>query len=195
MENKVCSKCGIEKQITDFNTRAGIEKFDKNGNIRYRSNCKECCYSSEKRKLHYQKNKEKIALRKQKRYYSDEQHRQKSLEYSKNYTKERIKSDDLFKSKQKIRKLIGRYISRHKFKKINKTNEILGCSWEQFKYHIESQFKEGMTWKNHGEWHFDHIKPVSLANNYEELIELNHYTNFQPLWAEENLKKSNTYIE
>jgi len=50
-----------------------------------------------------------------------------------------------------------------------------------------------MTWKNHGEWHFDHIKPISLAKTEQELIELNHYTNFQPLWAKINIIKSNKY--
>jgi hypothetical protein len=46
-----------------------------------------------------------------------------------------------------------------------------------------------MTWDNHGEWHYDHIYPVSLAENETHLIELNHYTNFQPLWAIDNIQK------
>lgn len=46
-----------------------------------------------------------------------------------------------------------------------------------------------MTLENHGEWHFDHIIPLASAKTEEELIKLNHYTNFQPLWAEDNLKK------
>ena len=50
-----------------------------------------------------------------------------------------------------------------------------------------------MTFENHGEWHLDHIKPISLAKSEEEIIELNHYTNFQPLWAKDNLSKSNKY--
>jgi hypothetical protein len=68
---------------------------------------------------------------------------------------------------------------------------MLGCDYDFFKAYIERQFKQGMTWENHGKWHFDHIIPVSSAKNEEELIKLNHYTNFQPLWAEENLSKSN----
>ena len=50
-----------------------------------------------------------------------------------------------------------------------------------------------MRWDNHGEWHMDHIKPISLAKTENEILELNHYTNFQPLWANENLSKSNKY--
>jgi len=48
-----------------------------------------------------------------------------------------------------------------------------------------------MSFKNHGEWHLDHIYPVSLAKSEEEIIKLNHYTNFQPLWAKENIRKGN----
>ena len=47
-----------------------------------------------------------------------------------------------------------------------------------------------MSWDNHGEWHLDHIIPMASATNEKEVIKLNHYTNFQPLWAEENLQKS-----
>jgi hypothetical protein len=55
----------------------------------------------------------------------------------------------------------------------------------------EKQFTEGMTWFNHGEWHIDHIYPVSLATDEHHLKKLNHYTNLQPLWAIDNIKKSN----
>ena len=51
-----------------------------------------------------------------------------------------------------------------------------------------------MTWENHGEWHIDHIMPMYTAQTEEETLELNHYTNLQPLWAEENLSKSNKII-
>ena len=95
--------------------------------------------------------------------------------------------------KHRLRSLLSGSFSRQGFSKNSRTQEILGCDWETFKQHIESQFVEGMTWENHGEWHYDHIKPVSLAKTEAEVIELNHYTNFQPLWAEDNLKKSNKY--
>jgi hypothetical protein len=51
-----------------------------------------------------------------------------------------------------------------------------------------------MTWDNYGEWHLDHIKPISLGKTEEEVIQLYHYTNFQPLWAKDNVVKYNKII-
>ena len=51
-----------------------------------------------------------------------------------------------------------------------------------------------MSWDNRIEWHLDHIIPISLATTEEEIIKLNHYTNFQPLWAEENIRKGNKVL-
>jgi hypothetical protein len=72
---------------------------------------------------------------------------------------------------------------------------MLGVDWEVAKVHIERQFTKGMNWDNQGEWHIDHIIPLASANNKEELIKLCHYTNLQPLWAEDNLSKSDKIIE
>lgn len=65
----------------------------------------------------------------------------------------------------------------------------LGCSLDAARDHIESQFRPGMTWGNHGEWHIDHIIPLASAKTESELFGLLHYTNLQPLWAKENLTK------
>lgn len=73
-------------------------------------------------------------------------------------------------------------------------NKLVGCSKDYLKKHIEKQFKSGMTWENHGRygWHIDHIIPL---NNFDpkdpvEVKKANHYSNLQPLWAIENLKKN-----
>ena len=50
-----------------------------------------------------------------------------------------------------------------------------------------------MTLENHGEWHLDHKKPLALAKTEDDVMKLNHYSNFQPLWAIDNLRKSNKY--
>ena len=75
--------------------------------------------------------------------------------------------------------------------KLKSSEELTGCSFEQLKIHIEKQFKDGMTWNNYGKWHIDHIKPcVSFdLTKQEEQEKCFHYTNLQPLWADENLSK------
>lgn len=67
----------------------------------------------------------------------------------------------------------------------------LGCSVEEFKKYITSLFREGMTWDNWGEWHLDHIRPLSTFDLgvEAEFKDAFHYSNFQPLWALENITK------
>jgi len=76
-------------------------------------------------------------------------------------------------------------------KKEGRTSTVLGYSSTQLKIHIEAKFKSGMSWKNHGEWHIDHIK--SIVKFIEEGISdpqvINALSNLQPLWAVENIKK------
>ncbi len=79
-----------------------------------------------------------------------------------------------------------------KGKKPKKTLELLGCSQEFFKSYIESKFISGMTWDNYGKWHLDHIVPLSKVDlsDLKQLEKVCHHTNFQPLWAADNLKKA-----
>jgi hypothetical protein len=71
----------------------------------------------------------------------------------------------------------------------------LGCSINEFKDYIESKFELGMLWENWGEWHLDHIRPLASFDltNKEHFLEACHYTNYQPLWAYDNIIKSNKY--
>lgn len=80
---------------------------------------------------------------------------------------------------------------RLKMKKLNKTIELLKYTPEQLKQRIECQFKEGMSWNNYGEWHVDHKKPISKFNANTPMHIVNSLSNLQPLWAKDNLIKSN----
>ena len=127
------------------------------------------------------------------KYYKENQ--EKIYIKTKNYQKNKKQKDPIFKLRCNIKNLIYISIKKQGYSKKSKTFEILGCSYEDFKKHLERQFKKGMTWNNQGEWHLDHIYPVSLAKDEHEVIKLNHYTNFQPLWAKDNLEKHNKIIE
>ena len=85
------------------------------------------------------------------------------------------------------------YHAVKKFQKTGSAIQDLGCSIEQFKVYIESQFQPGMSWDNwtFDGWHIDHIKPLSSFDltDRKQLIDACHYTNLQPLWAEDNMRK------
>jgi hypothetical protein len=119
---------------------------------------------------------------------------EKSKEHKNNNRRKRLKNDPLFRLKSNIRRLILLSFSKKGYSKKSKTNEILGIDYEGFMKHIESQFTEGMTWENRREWELDHKFPISLGKTEEEIIKLNHYSNFQPLWREDNRKKSNKIL-
>lgn len=144
-------------------------------------------------KTYYNNNSEKI-----KNYYK--YYRLSNLEkiknYSKKYDNEKYNSDFFYKLKKNIRHRINLFLKTKNIKKNNKTFDIVGCSPEFLREYIEKQFKNGMSWDNYGfyGWHIDHIIPLSSGNTEEEFYKLCHYTNLQPLWAEDNLKKSNKII-
>jgi len=101
----------------------------------------------------------------------------------------RRRLDPLVKFKDNLYCLIRNSISAQGFSKKSKTFETLGCTYGDFMDHIECQFEECMFFENYGEWQLDHILPMSAATTEEEVILLNHYTNFQPMWAAENKSK------
>ena len=117
----------------------------------------------------------------------------KDVVFSSNYKKEREKTDALFKFSNNLRALIRVSFKKSEFKKQNKSEAILGCSIQEFKLHIEKQFVNGMTFDNHGEWHLDHIIPISWARTEAEAIKLSHYSNLAPMWAKDNLAKLNKF--
>lgn len=213
---KTCRKCKIEKEFSDFSkdksTKDNINTCCKLCNKQYRSenNDKIKIYLKE----YYIDNLEYLTEYKKeyrinnadtiKQYALDnkEYKREYQKEYNINnkdkvnkqrriYNKNRKEIDPIFKLTCTIRTLINVSIKGNGYSKKSRTYEILGCSYEDFKTHLENQFTNGMTWENQGLWHLDHIYPISLAIDEYHLIKLNHFTNFQPLWAEDNMKKGN----
>lgn len=102
--------------------------------------------------------------------------------------------DSLFRFKKNIRVNVSRSFSRHKnymWSKTTHTEEILGCSIDFFIEYIQSQFVEGMSLENYGEWELDHIIPLDSTSSEKEVYRLCHYTNYQPLWKSDNRSKGN----
>lgn len=174
---KTCTKCNKQKTLDCFHKNLAA-----NDNLMPR--CKEC--SKEYKKLYHIKYRDSI-LRKNKEYYIN--NRKKVNDKKNEYRRKKRKYDSIYKIKCCVRSSIHKSLIKNEFNKNKKTIEYLGCSYQFYKDYLQNKFKEGMSWDNHGEWHIDHIIPLASANTEEELIKLFHYTNTQPLWAEENLRK------
>jgi hypothetical protein len=191
---KKCSTCKTEKEFFEFNKN----KSQKDGHENICRLCKKSFYDLNKinilknKKEYHIKNKENI-LNIKKEYYKN--NKEKINSYYRTYSKNRKLIDPLYKLSCNIRTLIGMSIKGNGYTKNSKTSDYLGCSFKEFKKYLENKFTEGMSWDNAGLWHLDHIYPISLAKNEEEIIKLNHYTNFQPLWAVDNYKKGNKIIQ
>lgn len=166
---KTCTKCKLPKEEWEFYAKSRLDR-------RPKAECKSCqskrsADDSKKRTL-----KNLVQLRKLAR---DRQR----LRYAR---------DSGFKLLVNLRNRIGHALSG-KSKSLH-TKELLGCPIVWLETHLESLFKPGMTWANHGPvWHVDHIKPCAkfdLTDSAQQLICF-HWTNLQPLFAGENLSKSN----
>ena len=145
--------------------------------------------------LEYKRNYHKTYKDRQKELTSKwrEENRERIREYGREYISDKRLNDVLFKIKDRISGLIRSSIVSKGYKKLHRTEEILGCTIVEFKEYIEDKFVEGMSWENHGEWHLDHKRPVSWGKDEDEVYKLNHHTNFQPLWKTENWYKGNRW--
>jgi hypothetical protein len=108
--------------------------------------------------------------------------------------KKRRKTDSLFKLKIYVRNRIGFYLKKNSITKRSETFKVIGCTPQELKIHLQQKFIDGMSWDNQGEWHIDHIIPLSSAQTEEELYKLCHFTNLQPMWALDNIKKGSKIL-
>ena len=105
--------------------------------------------------------------------------------------KERRAADPAFLLETRVRNAINEAIRKGGYTKRARAHEILGCTWLEFKAHIERQFLRGMNWDNRDLWHLDHITPIDTASTVDDIVALNHFTNLRPLWGVDNIKKKN----
>lgn len=120
------------------------------------------------------------------------EHHQRGKEKARKRYQERYRTDPQFRMAVVLRKRIVMALKTRGISKSKSLRELLGCAISDLKAHLEKQFKPGMSWSNHGDWHIDHIKPCAAFDltHVAEQKACFHYSNLQPLWADENMRKS-----
>ena len=118
-------------------------------------------------------------------------------EYKREYNKKKIKINPGFRILCSLRARLGIALREQNARKSKHSMKLIGCSIDKLKKHLESKFLLNMSWDNYGKngWHIDHIKPCTSFDltDPEQQQECFHYSNLQPLWAEDNLSKSSYY--
>jgi hypothetical protein len=170
----------LEKQKKYYNENSELIK--EREKKKYKDNIEE---SRKRGRDYYENNKEKFLTKQKERYDIDGAEK----------IKKRRLSDPIFKLKSGIGNRLRDFLKQNGYNKNKKTFQTIGCTPQELRFFLEKKFKVGMSWDNHGEWHIDHIIPLSSAKTEEEVYKLNHYTNLQPLWKEENLSKGNKILK
>ena len=184
---KTCAKCKQEKELINFRT-------DKTIKCGYRSYCIDC------EKVKIRENARVRYENKRKQYNKDnadvisskyKEWRINNLSYISEKASERYNNDPEHRLKHILRVRIQKALKLN-CKKTSST-ELLGCDISEYRLYLESKFTDGMNWENYGRkgWHIDHIIPCDSfdMSSLKQQKQCFHYTNTQPLWWEDNLKK------
>ena len=211
---KTCTKCNIEKELGEFykckTSKDGLRHDCKQCNSAYnkanserrneydkqwRAKNKE--YNSEYKKAYREANKEAISeylaqwreenKERQKKWRAD------NREAKAKYQKERKATDPSYRLVCNMRTRVNNALNGAN--KSDRTMKLVGCTPDQLKEHLESQFTEGMAWGQKGLWHTDHILPCAAFDLTKKKHQKYcfHWSNLQPLWAEANLAKADKY--
>ena len=193
--NKVCSRCHTEKPIKDF----AKDKNAKDGRFCWCRACKSVSAKKE-RLLHkedYNRRNREYRKRHPERIYeikhnSYMKNREYYLNQTNEYAKKKCKTDINFRIAKNLRERMRLVLRGNP--KAETSRKLVGLSWKELKAYLEGLFQTGMTWKNYGKWHIDHIKPCNSFNlvDKDQQKECFHYTNLQPLWAIDNARKGVT---
>jgi len=188
---KTCRGCGESKLLSEYYKQKG-------GKYGRESECKLCREAKKKAYRQSEAGKAKInayqkAYRQTeagkagiKAYRQSEAGKAYKKAYNKAWHKNRRRTDPVYKLQCNLRSGFGNWIKGHT--KTCKTEQYVCCTYKELLDHLESQFEEGMTWENHGQWQIDHFKAQSRFDPTieEEAFKCWHYTNLQPMWAEIN---------
>lgn len=199
---KICSVCGKNKELEAFSKKSSNKDGLDNKcklcaiayQVKYRAANKEKI--SESHKKYHIKNKVRKSIY-DKNYRLN--NKEKVDKYHREYTNKRSKNDIFFKLANSLRQRLNKAI-KHSYKSGSAVTD-LGCSVEDLKIYLESKFQPGMSWDNYGfgigKWNIDHIVPLSkfdISDRVQLLIACN-YTNLQPMWHIDNIRKGNRLQE
>lgn len=204
----ICKSCCLSKNEDDF-PKSSRSTSGRN------PNCKICINQINKeyrlanvekvklaRRKHYRQNRDKLL--EQKSAYA-KTHKLQKAEYDKTYRQVNVqkfkdakrrfelrnRDNPIFKIKRNLRRRIHHVLKNNT--KSKSTLCLLGCTFEEFKLHIEKQWSDGMSWNNYGQygWHIDHIIPCYKfdLSKPEEQAKCFHYSNQRPLWLKDNLSR------
>jgi hypothetical protein len=177
VELKHCPKCQELKELTEFCK-------DKTRRDGLYPHCRPCDKARHDPAVYVPRNKE-----------WREANKEHSREYKREYLAKKRADDHLFKLKELLRSRLRNALEGKK--KSDRAVNLVGCSLEDLKSHLESTFQEGMSWDNQGEWHIDHKIPCR-AFDLEDPLEQKacfHYKNLQALWKMDNSRKGGKYSE
>ena len=195
---KKCKRCNIEKIISCFYKHKGM----KDGYLSFCKECKKedsskyCANNKDKYKKYYADPEARVRKIKIKRQWNKDneehnaQYRKDTKLHRNKQRRERYKNDIEYRILSLLRRRL--YAALKGTCKSVSTEELLGCTVRELKTHIESLFKKGMGWCNQGQWELDHVMPCVSFDliDVAQQRECFNYKNLQPLWAEDNRRKS-----
>jgi hypothetical protein len=186
---RILKENGVDVGKSGRKFKGGKSESDKRYYVKNRE--KRLKYFSEWQKENYEHRKK----------YMDE-YREKNIDririVKRTYEKTRKHTDPIYKLISNFRTAIYQVLKESNVEKNGHYFEILGYTPEELINHLEKQFKDGMTWDNYGDFHIDHIIPISSFNiqeiGDEEFMKCWSLSNLQPMWGEENIRKSNKVL-
>lgn len=211
---KECTQCHIVKQLVDFYRDKAVKNGFKSkckkclvkNKKDYRRKHLEKVRESDKRYRQTESYKLSRLKQHERLYRNNKQYRIRNVQniriresiYRKNNrerinkeVRKRLSANTQAKIAHNLRARFHDALKRANIGKTCSILKLMGCTTTEVKAHLENQFKDGMTWDNYGKWHIDHIVPVASydLSDYQQQCTCFHYTNLQPLWSEDNLKK------
>ena len=200
---KKCYKCKTEKRLEDFNnasrTKDGKQSSCRDCQKKYTRDNREAI--ARKGKVYREKNKESVAATK-KAYY--EANKERVADYQKQWQTDNRERVNKWNRDRRANNPAHKMLHRMRIRmqhalngqaKLDTTIKLVGCTPEQLRDHLESQFVEGMAWGQKGLWHIDHTLPCAAFDLTKKKHQRYcfHWSNLSPLWAADNLAKADKY--